>query len=73
MEKKNELNYNDKDHNKHFVIFCFGVSVEGHSVCIKIKNYNPNITKCNKSIEYQDSQVQIYFFQLKRCNLNLDC
>lgn len=41
IDKKNELNYNDKDHNKRFVIFCFGVSVEGHSVCIKIKNYNP--------------------------------
>jgi DNA polymerase elongation subunit (family B) len=31
----------DTLHNKKYVIFCFGVNAEGHSVCMKINNYNP--------------------------------
>ena len=31
----------DKIHNKFYTIFVFGVTEEGYSVCLKIKNYNP--------------------------------
>jgi hypothetical protein len=30
-----------RDHDKRYIIFCFGVTEEGHSVCVKIKNYRP--------------------------------
>lgn len=30
-----------KQHDKRFVIFAFGVTEEGYSVCVKINNYNP--------------------------------
>lgn len=31
----------DKLHNKFYTIFLFGVTIEGYSVCVKIKNYLP--------------------------------
>ena len=31
----------DKLHNKFYTIFVFGVTEEGYSVCLKIKNYQP--------------------------------
>jgi len=35
-DKENPIHFYDKEHNKRFVIFCFGVSSEGHSVCITL-------------------------------------
>ena len=30
-----------REHNKRYTIFCFGVTKEGYSVCVKIVNYKP--------------------------------
>ena len=37
---QDELEVEDP-HNKFYCIFLFGVTTEGHSVCVKIKNYHP--------------------------------
>ena len=33
--------YLNKEHNKEYVIFAFGVTKEGYSVCLRINNYHP--------------------------------
>ena len=33
--------YLNQDHNKSYTIFIFGVTAEGHSVCVRVKNYLP--------------------------------
>ena len=33
--------YLNQDHNKAYTIFIFGVTAEGHSVCVRVKNYMP--------------------------------
>ena len=35
------IHYLKRKHNKEYVIFAFGCTKEGHSVCIKIEKYNP--------------------------------
>ena len=31
----------NKDHDKTYKLFAFGVTKEGHSVCLRINNYHP--------------------------------
>jgi len=33
--------YLNQEHNKAYTIFIFGVTAEGHSVCVRVKNYMP--------------------------------
>jgi DNA polymerase elongation subunit (family B) len=33
--------YLNQEHNKQYTIFIFGVSSKGHSVCLRVKGYNP--------------------------------
>ena len=39
IERKNT--YLNQEHNKAYTIFVFGVTAQGHSVCLRIKNYLP--------------------------------
>lgn len=38
---KEHAQYFNRDHNKEFMIFNFGVTIEGHSVCTQICGYKP--------------------------------
>jgi DNA polymerase elongation subunit (family B) len=39
IEKKQS--YLNQEHNKSYTIFIFGVSTQGHSICLRVKNYLP--------------------------------
>jgi len=39
VEKKDY--YLNQDHNKVYTIFIFGVTAQGHSICLRVKNYLP--------------------------------
>jgi DNA polymerase elongation subunit (family B) len=39
IERKDS--YLNQEHNKSYTIFIFGVTVKGHSICLRVKNYLP--------------------------------
>lgn len=52
-----QLGYYNREHNKEYSIFSFGVTINGHSVCCQVKNYYPYFYVLIPN-EYNDQQVK---------------
>ena len=60
--------YYNRDHNKEYTIFAFGVTEEGHSICCKIINYHPYFYVMIPP-EYNQEQTQSFLDALSADNV----
>ncbi len=56
-EDDRKLPYYNREHNKEYSIFSFGVTLAGHSVCCQVKNYYPYFYVLIPN-EYDEKQVK---------------
>lgn len=63
MDAEEKANYYNSNHNRKYTIFVFGVTQQGHSVCLRIKDYCPYFY-INIPSDFTDQQakdLQMYF------------
>lgn len=65
IERKNS--YLNQEHSKTYTIFIFGVTSEGHSVCLRVKNYTPYFY-VQIPDNFNDKQIQDFIENFNSAN-----